>query len=472
MSEIFSNQNQNTSLPDEKTYTISFQTLGCKVNRYETDAVRQAFEEQGFQVISDSEPVDVFVINTCTVTAEADRKSRQMIRRARRNNPKAVIVAMGCQIELLKSASEADISIGTKNRISVVERVLERIGKTSLPISGMSGQANGYEENVFEKNTNKYNGNQENQFQEFGPVLSQEETRAYIKIEDGCDSFCSYCIIPFARGRVVSRTSIDVIKEAKELGRRGFHEIVLTGIHICSFGKDRGEDIKALEQLLFELDEIPSIHRIRLGSLEPNSMTEYFIQSISRLKKLCPHFHISLQSGSDTVLARMNRKYDTAAYRSVISHLRQYFADFSVTTDIIVAFPGETIFEHQESLEFCREMGFSRIHVFPFSARNGTKAAGMLPKVSSDTAARRRDDFLYLSRELADEHCASMVGKQVEVLVETRDGDGCCTGYTKQYVRVNIIDVQEYTQGMEVSVHIESCKDGELFGRIAVKSKT
>lgn len=472
MSEFFSNQNQNTSLPVEKTYTISFQTLGCKVNRYETDAVRQAFEEQGFHVISDSEPVDVYVINTCTVTAEADRKSRQMIRRARRNNPNAVIVAMGCQVELLKSASEADISIGTKNRISVVEQVLEKIGKTSLPLSGMSAQANGHEGKVLNKYKNKDNGNQENQFQEFGPVLSQEETRAYIKIEDGCDSFCSYCIIPFARGRVVSRYALDVIKEAEELGRRGFHEIVLTGIHICSFGKDRGEGIKALERLLFDLDKIPSIHRIRLGSLEPNSMTEDFIQSISRLEKLCPHFHISLQSGSDTVLVRMNRKYDTAAYRAVISQLRHYFVDFSVTTDIIVAFPGETIYEHQESLEFCREMGFSRIHVFPFSARSGTKAAGMLPKVTSEAAAQRRDAFLCLSHELSDDHCASMIGKQVEVLVETRDGNDSYTGYTKQYVRVNIVDIEEYTQGMEVSVHIESYKNGELFGRIAVKSKT
>ena len=470
MSEFFSNQNQNTSLPAGKAYTISFQTLGCKVNRYETDAVRQAFEEHGFRVISDTEPVDVFVINTCTVTAEADRKSRQMIRRARRNNPKAIVVAMGCQVELLKSASEADISVGTKNRLSVVDRVLEKIGKTSLPVSVMPAQRNGHEETAFIVNQIAETGIVKNQFQEFGPVLSQEETRAYIKIEDGCDSFCSYCIIPFARGRVVSRDEAEIIREAEELGQRGFHEIVLTGIHICSFGKDKGEGISALSRLLFELGKISSIHRIRLGSLEPNSMNEEFVRSLSRLKKLCPHFHISLQSGSDTVLARMNRKYDTKVYREVISLFRRHFVSFAVTTDIIVAFPGETQNEHEESLQFCREIGFSRIHVFPFSERKGTKAAEMQPKVTSETAGQRRDDFLCLSRELADTKCAAMAGKQAEVLIETRDEKNNYIGYTKQYVRVNIISQEEYAQGTEVSVHIESFEDGELFGRIADKS--
>ena len=471
MSEFFSNQNQDTSLPVEKAHTISFQTLGCKVNRYETDAVRQAFEEHGFQVISDTEPVDVYVINTCTVTAEADRKSRQMIRRARRNNPKAIVVAMGCQVELLKSASEADISVGTKNRLSVVDRVLEKIGKTSLPVSVIPAQSSRHEETVCIDKPFAETAIARNQFQEFGPVLSQEETRAYIKIEDGCDSFCSYCIIPFARGRVVSRDAEEVIREAEELGRRGFHEIVLTGIHICSFGKDKGESISALERLLFDLDKIPSIHRIRLGSLEPNSMNEKFIQSLSRLKKLCPHFHISLQSGSDTVLARMNRKYDTKAYREVISLFRRFFDNFAVTTDIIVAFPGETTNEHEESIQFCREVGFSRIHVFPFSERSGTKAAEMQPKVTAETAGQRRNDFLYLSRELADAHCAAMIGRQTEVLIETRDQKNNYIGYTKQYVRVNIITQEEYIQGTEVSVHIESFEDGELFGRIAVKSR-
>jgi len=465
LSEYFINQENSRSMASGKSFTISFQTLGCKVNRYETDAVRQAFEDKGFQVLPDSEAVDVFVINTCTVTAEADRKSRQMIRRARRKNPDAVIVAMGCQVELLKSGSEADIAVGTKNRLSVVDMVLEKIGSASsvLPAGKLP-------ENEIRTNESLENEFHKNEYQEFGSVLSQEETRAYIKIEDGCNSFCSYCIIPFARGRVVSRESDDILREAEELGQRGFHEIVLTGIHICSYGTDKGEDIEAFGRLLCDLDRIPSIHRIRLGSLEPNSMTENFVRGLSQLKKLCPHFHISLQSGSDTVLARMNRKYDTQSYRSVLSQIRQYFPVFAVTTDIIVAFPGETTEEHEESIRFCREMGFSRIHVFPFSPRSGTKAASMQPRISSGTAASRRDEFLILSQELSNNYCSSLLGTVALVLLETKDDKNSFSGYTKQYVRVHIDPQEELMPGMEVPVQIESFRDGELLGRISLKS--
>jgi len=446
------NRISSTDTVPVKAHTISFLTLGCKVNRYETDAVRQAFENRGFLVLSEQEPSDVYVINTCTVTAEADRKSRQMIRRARRRNPGAIVVAMGCHVELLKSASEADISVGTKNRLSVVDMVLEKIGMAS---SGAAG--------VF-MDTNSY--------QEFGPVLSQEETRAYIKIEDGCDSFCSYCIIPFARGRVVSREPQDIIREAMELGERGFHEIVLTGIHICSFGKDRGEDVSALGRLLTALDEIPSVHRIRLGSLEPNSMTEEFIRGLSELKKLCPHFHISLQSGSDSVLSRMNRKYDSNTYRSVLSQIRSYFAISSITTDIIVAFPAETQKEHEESLAFCREMDFAGIHVFPFSSRKGTRAAQMSPQISSDAAAARRDDFLCLSDELSAAHSRMFVGRTVEVLLERKDSSGFFSGYTREYFRVCVEPGEKMLPGMEVRVKIQSVKNGELFGEIDSESRT
>src|ERR1035437_7089125 len=233
LSENISNPGEDIKMSRQKTYTISFVTLGCKVNRYESDAVRQAFEENGFAVVPETLAADVYVINTCTVTAEADRKSRQMIRRAKRKNPDAVVVAMGCQIELLKCASEADISVGTKNRLSIVNLVLEKLqGSPAAECSETDG------------------------YQEFGSVLSQEDTRAYIKIEDGCDSFCSYCVIPYVRGRVKSRNSREILEEAKELGNRGFHEIVLTGIHICSYGKDRGEGIEALGKLLTDLDKI------------------------------------------------------------------------------------------------------------------------------------------------------------------------------------------------------------------------
>jgi len=467
LSEYFINQENGRSPASEKTYTISFQTLGCKVNRYETDAVRQAFEDIGFQVLPDSESVDVFVINTCTVTAEADRKSRQMIRRAKRKNPDALIVAMGCQVELLKSASEADISVGTKNRLAVVAMVLEKIRGRDSALCAHDFPENAFRTEKFPELQSIENEFHKTEYQEFGSVLSQEETRAYIKIEDGCNSFCSYCIIPFARGRVVSRESNDILREAEELGSRGFHEIVLTGIHICSFGMDKGEGIEALSRLLYNLDQIPSIHRIRLGSLEPNSMTESFIRGLSKLRKLCPHFHISLQSGSDTVLARMNRKYSTQTYRSVISQIRLYFPAFAVTTDIIVAFPAETAREHEESIQFCREMGFSRIHVFPFSARSGTKAAAMLPKIPAGTASLRRDEFLQLSQELSNNYCSSLLGTIVEVLLETKDDKNSFSGYTKQYVRVHITPHEELQPGMEVPVLIESFRDGELYGRIS-----
>lgn len=440
------------------------------MNRYETDAVRQAFAAKGFRVLDDSEDADIFVINTCTVTAEADRKSRQMIRRARRRNPAAIVVAMGCQVELLKSASEADVSIGTQNRITVVDKVLERLGMTSSSESCADALTAAKAVRSEDAPGSPADSPEHPQYQEFGPVLSQEETRAYIKIEDGCNNFCSYCIIPYARGRVVSRAPEDVIREANELASRGFHEIVLTGIHICSFGKDRGEDISALADLLDELDRIPQIHRIRLGSLEPNSLTEDFIIRISAMRKICPHFHISLQSGSDGVLHRMNRRYGAAEYRTCISNIRRYFPEAAITTDVIVGFPTETDEEHLESLRFCREMAFSRIHVFPFSERKGTKAAELSPKVPPEKKTDRRDEFLLLSEELSALFCGSLVGKTTAVLLETKDEDGGMAGYTAEYVRVRVKSEPDISQGMEAKVFIDSFADGELFGRITSKS--
>ena len=431
-----------------KDITVSFQTLGCKVNRYETDAMRQAFASQGFRIVSGDEKADVFVINTCTVTSEADRKSRQMIRRAKRRNPEALVVAMGCQTELLKSISEADISVGTQNRRSIMDKVLETLG-LEMP-----------------EPEHPKNAVPETAYQEFGSVLSQEDTRAYIKIEDGCDSFCSYCIIPYARGRVVSRLPEDVLREAVELGERGFHEIVLTGIHICNFGKDRGEGIEALQNLLMQIDHISTIHRIRLGSLEPNSLTKEFIQCLAQIRKLCPHFHISLQSGSDSVLSRMNRKYDTNEYRTCISFIRSCFRRAAISTDIIVAFPGETESEHEESLRFCKEIGFSHIHVFPFSERFGTRAADMTPKIPSEISAKRTDDFLRLSTVMTQEFFLTFVGEKVDVLLESSDLYGGFSGYCKEYLRVRVAPGPCFHEGSEVRVQILSTDSNELYGTI------
>ncbi len=443
-------------------YSVMFQTLGCKVNRYETDAVRQSFEANGFHAENEGEGhicPDVYVLNTCTVTAEADRKSRQMIRRAKKKYPGAIVIAMGCHVEMLEDKSEADISIGTRNRLSAVRLACELLGKKDLTTElRTSGFASG---EVYASG---------DKYQEFGPVLSQEETRAYIKIEDGCDSFCSYCVIPYARGRVSSRETKEVLREAEGLAESGFREIVLTGIHICSFGKDRGEDISALADLLEGLEAIEGLERIRLGSLEPNSLTEDFVRRIAGMNKICPHFHISLQSGSDGVLRKMNRKYDTKQFRECIGWLKTYFKDLSVGTDIIVGFPTETGEEHEESLAFCREIGFSGIHVFPYSERKGTKAAGMTPKVPHGIKTERRDEFLRLAGQMAEAYGRTFAGRIVSVLLETVEENGLFTGYTRDYVRVHIEPDAALEKGDTVPVLVESCVDGELFGRRVSKT--
>lgn len=451
------NRNQDTAL-----YSVMFQTLGCKVNRYETDAVRQSFEALGFHAEEEGEGQncpDVYVLNTCTVTAEADRKSRQMIRRAKKKYPGAIVVAMGCHVEMLGDKSEADISIGTKNRLSAVRLAYDLLEKRNRP---PELRTSGFTSGDVYASGDKY--------QEFGPVLSQEETRAYIKIEDGCDSFCSYCIIPFARGRVSSRETKEVLREAEGLAAAGFREIVLTGIHICSFGKDRGEDISALADLLEGLEAIEGIERIRLGSLEPNSLNEDFVRRIAGMDKICPHFHISLQSGSDSILRKMNRKYDTKQYRECIGWLKKYFKDLSVGTDVIVGFPAETGEEHGESLAFCREIGFSGMHVFPYSERKGTKAADMTPKVPHETKTKRRDEFLRLAGEMTEAYGQTFVGRTVSVLLETEDENGLFTGYTRDYVRVHIKPDPALRKGETVLVLPESCADGELFGRAVPKT--
>jgi threonylcarbamoyladenosine tRNA methylthiotransferase MtaB len=303
-------------------------------------------------------------------------------------------------------------------------------------------------------------------YPEFGPVISQEDTRAYIKIEDGCDSFCSYCIIPYARGRVVSRLEEDVFCEAVALGNQGFREIVLTGIHICAYGKDRGEGIEALLHLLLRIDAIPTIHRIRLGSLEPNSITESFCAGLAQVAKLCPHFHVSLQSGSDSVLSRMNRKYDSNKYRECISAIRSYFPRVSITTDIIVAFPGETKIEHDESICFCEDIGFSRIHVFPFSPRTGTKAATMQSHVHPDIVSVRAKEFVKLSSSLAEQYAMTFAGEKVEVLLETLESTGHLSGYCKEYLRVFVMPSRDIGPGSEVKAIILSTNSNALYGTI------
>ena len=425
-------------------FSVSFQTLGCKVNQYETDALRDAFHRAGFLVQSGTEKTDVFVINTCTVTAEADRKSRQMIRRARKKNPQTIVVAMGCQVEMSDTASEADLAVGTKQRSSIVQQV------TDLLLGHGAIEAIEPDENQG--------------FEEMGPVISQEDTRAHIKIQDGCDSFCSYCIIPYARGRVKSRMKNDVLTEAMALAAAGFREVVLTGIHVCSYGKDRGEGLLELCELIEQISNIEGLERIRLGSLEPTALTEEFLCRLKNIPKLCPHFHVSLQSGSDAVLGRMNRHYDTAYFRKSVETLRKYFSHASLTTDVIVGFPGETDEEHQQSLAFCEEMQFSKIHVFPFSERKGTKAALMNPKILSDMKSKRSEAFLLLSDQMSTHFHESFVGCVLNVLIEKVDDTGCAEGYSEQYVRVRCENHAKWKKNSIQSVRIISASSNGVTG--------
>ena len=404
---------------------VYFLTLGCRVNQYETDAARRLFLDNGYENADSPEEADVCIVNTCSVTGEADRKSSQMLRRMAKNNPKAVIVAMGCSTELKTGDVPADIVIGTRKKNTVVAKVEEFLA--SRKNSELDHKTSHIRPEVSKSDV----------YHDFGTVLSPEGTRAFIKIEDGCNNFCTFCIIPFARGRVVSREEDACVKEAEFLVENGFKEIIVSGIHLCSYGKDQGRDISALLELLKKIDAIDGLERLRLGSLEPKSMTPEFIAGLKELKHLCPHFHLSLQSGSDTVLKRMNRKYTTEEYEDRVKALRAEFPDMSLTTDIITGFPEETEEEFIETIEYAKKLKFAKIHVFPYSVREGTRAADM-PQIDMSIRKARAKRLIEVSDELASEFAASMTGKEAVILIEKieeKDGRFIAEGYTENYVR-------------------------------------
>lgn len=409
----------------------AFHTLGCKTNHYETDAVRMQFAAAGFELVDFSEPADVYLVNTCTVTAEADRKSRQMLRRARQQNQQALVVAMGCQAVIGDAADWADLIIDNDHKSAALQCVLERLahpapcGTRDIAVESDVRQP-GLEAAVRDPSG----------YDELGLVACQSETRAYIKIEDGCNQFCSYCVIPLARGRVRSRDQSQIIREAEALAEAGYKEIVLTGIHLCSYGTDRGLPGHAVMELSLELAKIKGIERIRLGSLEPRFVTDTFIRLAAANPRLCPHFHLSLQSGSDPVLRRMNRSYTSADFRRVVTALRERFGDPGITTDLIVGFPGESEADFADSLSFCAEMAFSRMHVFRFSPRSGTAAARMADRVPPDVTARRSHRMIGLASELALRCHTRQIGRSQAVLVEKKRADGLYEGYSQTYVPV------------------------------------
>lgn len=402
---------------------VYFLTLGCRVNQYETDALRSMFLGRGHELAEKPEDADCCVVNTCSVTSEADRKSRQMLRRMAKLNPGTIVVAAGCSAETTDGKVDADIIAGTKERLMIVDRAEKLFAEKKQ----LTHELDHVRPEVSKKDD----------YHDFGSVLSPEGCRAFMKIEDGCDSFCTYCIIPFARGRVASRSVESCISEARYLAKNGFKEIIVSGIHLCSYGKDRGEDIMSLAALLKEIDSVEGIERLRLGSLEPISMTDEFIDAVAGLKHICPSFHLSLQSGSDTVLKRMNRHYDSQGYASRVERLRERFPGMSLTTDIIVGFPGETDEEFEETMSFAEKMGFARIHVFPYSLRKGTKAAEM-EQVAPEVKKQREDRLLALAADLSARFAGRMKGVEEEVLVEKVSASGA-SGYTKNYVRAEVL---------------------------------
>ena len=429
-------------------YQVYFQTLGCKVNSYETAAIAKLLAEEGFEETQSCENADVYVINTCAVTGEADRKSRQMIRRAKRLAPHAVVVAMGCHTQMCRDEEGADIVVGTDDRPALIPLLKERL-------KIQDG----------EKNCDDLDAG--TRFFEYGSVNYQENTRAVVKIEDGCNNFCTYCIIPYSRGRVRSRSREAILSEIRDMAGKGYREFVITGIHLCSFEKELGRDSMAMGELLTEIAAIDGVERIRLGSLEPSCMTPELIDVLKGIPQICPHFHLSLQSGSDSVLKRMNRKYDTEVFRRVAADLRSAFADASLTTDMICGFPGETDAEHQESCAFAREIGFTHIHVFPFSPREGTKAWNMEGQIDGAVKAARTAELRGISDEMEKARAEEFVGKNVQVLLERQLEDGTWEGYCREYIRVIVSADPALQAGKIVDVNIRETRDFSVAGCVS-----
>ncbi len=418
---------------------VALHNLGCKVNSYEIDVMQQMLQEKGYNIVPFDEVADIYIVNTCTVTNIADRKSRQMLHRAKQKNPNAVVVAVGCYVQTGKKAVEEDacidLAIGNnrkKDMVSILEEYLEQRDKNFCDKTL-------HDTSVIDIN-NTY------EYEEMTLRQTAEHTRAYIKIQDGCNQFCSYCVIPFARGRVRSRRAEDIIKEIKGIVAAGYQEIVLTGIHISSYGIDFEErrDYSGNSKLLDLVEQIHAIEglsRIRLGSLEPRIVTEETAKRLAALPKICPHFHLSLQSGCDETLKRMNRHYTTGEYFQSVENLRKVFDYPAITTDVIVGFPGETEAEFAETKEFLEKIFFYEMHIFKYSKRAGTRAAAMQSQVPDQTKTLRSKELLAMEKRQSREFRSRYLGKTVEVLLEESREIGrkrYFIGHTKDYVKVGV----------------------------------
>ena len=415
--------------------------LGCKVNAYETEAMQEMLEKAGYEIVPFKEGADVYVINTCTVTNIADRKSRQMLHRARKMNPDAVVVAAGCYVQAQDGKGQdpcIDIVLGNNHKKDLVRILDEYAAKraSAAEIEDIS---------------------RTREYESLHLTKPGDHTRAYIKVQDGCNQFCTYCIIPYARGRVRSRVMEDVLHEVRELAEGGYKEVVLTGIHLSSYGIDFDRERHLLE-LIRAVHEVDGIERIRLGSLEPGIITEEFARELSRIPEICPHFHLSLQSGCDATLKRMNRRYTSAEYAEKCRILRKYFDDPALTTDVIVGFPGETEEEFRASYDFVDSIDFYETHIFKYSRRNGTKAAVMPDQVSEQVKAERSAAMIGLGERKRAAYEKRYVGREVEVLVEedaVMDGRCVQVGHTKEYIKV-ALESNEDLKNRIVKMRIEN----------------
>ena len=421
----------------EKIKKVAFITLGCKVNQYETNAMAQKFIEKGYTVVEEKEKADIYIINTCTVTNMSDRKSRQMLRRVKETNPNAIVVAVGCYVQVakkeLEQIPEIDIILGNNEKADIVT----------------------YVENYIKDNIKKAEIDDvlhKTDFVEFGDITFTEKTRAVIKVQDGCDRFCSYCIIPYARGRVRSRRPEHIISEVKAIAQKGIKEIIITGIHIASYGKDFKNGYVLID-LLEELNKIEGIKRIRLGSLEPLLITQEFMERLVKLDKICHHFHLSLQSGCDETLKRMNRRYNTLQFKEIVELLRKYYKDVILTTDIIVGFPQETEEEFTQTYKFLEEIKFYKMHIFKYSQRKGTKAAIMPNQIDGNIKEERSKKLIELSDKNQLEYNQKYCNQKVEVLFE-EEKEGIYYGHTENYLLVTC----KTTENLENKIKTVTCQ--------------
>lgn len=406
---------------------------GCKVNQYETNAMIQQFIENGYKQVGHNEKADIYVINTCTVTNMSDRKSRQMLRRVREINKDAIVVACGCYAQVAKNElekiEEIDLILGNNEKKEIVKYVEEFANKN----------ANSLKSSIEDVMCQR-------EFVDFGNITYTEKTRAVIKVQDGCDRFCSYCIIPYARGRVRSRKPESILEEIQKIANQGIKEVVITGIHVASYGKDFKNEYSLID-LLEEINNIEGLERIRLSSIEPLIITKEFIKRLSKLEKICHHFHLSLQSGCNETLKRMNRRYTVEQFREIVNILRNEYEDVILTTDVIVGFPGETAEEFEQTYKFLEEIKFYKMHVFKYSPRRGTKAAEFKEQIGGNKKDERSQKLIELSNKNEKEYNEKYVGKKIKVLFE-ENKNGIYKGHTKNYLQA-YLKKEDVLEGVE-----------------------